>query len=264
MILPQHNGSVYQHRSGKRFKETWLCLETDGTLTWKKKDAYQVKGQAYLEEILEKINIQGWTVGKCQKNQATPFIMRLRIQVRGSKSDQNLCLLNGADLDLWLDAFATVVGRWKLWRHLKERHARKLDKDRERGVDGTNFCALLKYDELVEFYKSTWKEFLASYKNGDFDQAITNGHHRMEQSTDNQMITPHRPTQTASAQVDHQEHKQQRQRETAVIVHQHQAQTVVNASTSKMQMQHQQNGTAAQAKEKEIFGEEDELEELHF
>jgi len=162
--LPQHNGSVYVHKSRNQWKESWLCLESNGKLTWKKKDAYEVKGVAYVDEILDHIEISGWSAKKCAHNDnATPFLINLPIQIRGSKSNKTLIVKSGADLDLWLDAFATVVGKWKLWRACKRKQAFRIS--RQKSMDERSVEQQLKYDELVEFYRITWVEFLAQYKN---------------------------------------------------------------------------------------------------
>jgi len=37
-----HSGRVYQWKSAGHWKESWLCIEDNGRLWWKRKDAYQV------------------------------------------------------------------------------------------------------------------------------------------------------------------------------------------------------------------------------
>jgi len=176
MPLTQHNGAVYQHKGRNQWKESWLCLESNGKLVWKKKDAYQVKGMAYADEVLNQIQISGWSAKKCSQNDGvTPFLMHLPIEIRGAKSKTTLILKHGDDLELWLDAFATVVGRWKLWKACKHRQAVKIGK--QLSIDERNVEHLLKYEQLVEFYRTTWLEFLEAYKRKETgENEISNGH----------------------------------------------------------------------------------------
>jgi len=268
MVLPQHNGSVYQHKSKDHFKETWLCLEPNGTLTWKKKDAYQVKGESYMEEILDEITIDGWAKQKSEKNHAAPFIMKIPIVVRGSKTNHDFLLLHGADLDSWLDAFATVVGKWKLWKNIKERHANKIS--HEKSIDARSVERLLEYEDLVKFYKSTWQEFLDLYKKPGVEETFSNGqtqnghivlHFDDEESNTIASSSHHNRLPLVNPPVvNHQHHQQQQQPDP-------QQQQTVNVTVHPLQngtsKYETQNGKVTN-ESKEIYGEEDDGEELHF
>jgi len=269
MVLPQHSGRVYKHRGKDNWKETWLCLETDGTLTWKKKDAYEVKGVAYLKDILENIQISGWSTKKCEQNKnATPFLMNLPIEVHGSKKNKTLIVKSGADLDLWLDAFATVIGKWKLWKACKQWQASKISK--QKSIDERSVEQQLKYEELVEFYKITWSEFLASYKknepiqNGDTNGQVQNGNLRQLDSANGASSSPSnseqlsRPPSYGSTMANHA--KQPQTNEVIASVTVHKEVNVVNGIV-------QPSATVAGAKQKtntQIYGEEDGGDELHF
>jgi len=272
MALTQHNGAVYQHKGRNIWKESWLCLKTNGKLDWKKKDAYEVKGMAYADEVLNQIQIRGWSAKKCSHNNGvTPFLMQIPIEIRGAKSKTTLILKHGDDLELWLDAFATIVGKWKLWKECKQRQAVKIGK--QFSIDERNVEHLLKYEQLVEFYRITWLEFLEAYKRKETgENEISNGHiqngiknHYDEAELANgdrngviarQLYAPNGLNHvSASAHVSPIQFEEKIQVSTATV---HQPANGTCNGTSKVVNGHEKvtNG--------EIYGEEDDGEEMHF
>jgi len=260
----QHSGSVYEHRSKNNWKETWLCLENDGALTWKRKDAYQVKGRIYLDrQLLNQIEIDGWPSKKCgQNNNEHPFSIQFPLEIQGSKTKKKLYVKDGDSLDLWLDAFATVMGKWKLWKNVKQRQ-----EDKERGNDENNGDPSLKYQMLVQFYKTTWQEFLRSYdEKGDgveenCNGRVQNGFVARQQQT---MEILDAPT-TSMANGGPTNNKRPPINDSVVVTH---VQLLsVNGATSGRVIQN--GGTASRTDKKEgddskLYGEEDSAEEEHF
>jgi len=274
--LTQHNGAVYQHKGTNRWKETWLCLETNGKLIWKKKDAYEIKGMIYVDEILNQIQISGWTSKKVSNNNGvTAFLLQLPIEIRGAKSKTTLFLKHGDDLEIWLDAFATVVGRWKLWKACKQRQASKTGKQLQ--IDEGNVEHLLKYEQLVEFYRLTWMEFLEAYKRKETgENGVANGHHQNGVTSHQNGTTSHHDTHPEVANGDRNgviarqlyapnglSHVQVQVSSSSSYVSSIQTQEKIQVSTVVV---HQPSNGAVEKKvtNGEIYGEEDDGEELHF
>jgi hypothetical protein len=258
---------VYKHRGKNEWKESWLCIETNGKLTWKKKDAYEVKGVAYAQDILDDIQVSGWPTKKCeQNNHATPFLMRIPIEIRGSKTTKTMIVKSGADLDLWLDAFATVVGKWRLWKTIKQRQSFKVGK--QKSMDERSVEQNLKYEELVEFYKTAWSEFLNKYKTQGAENGAQNGHTQngtaQQISASVASTTPER-NGTASKQVHAQsglaDHVPPPTYTTTAKVQQQQQEHTVYATVHKHNEVDDSKGKEATS---EIYGDEDEGEEVHF
>jgi len=191
--------------------------------------------------------------------------MKISIVVRGSKSNEKLLLLNGADLDLWLDAYATVVGKWKLWKNIKERHAVKISQ--EKSIDERSVERLLEYEDLVQFYKSTWQEFLDLYKKPGVEEEMSNGHsqnghtipHFDDDESDSAIASSSHSRNVPSFKPPSVNYQQQQQQQQSQIVN-----VTIHPLQNGAPKQSAQHGQANTNGNKEIFGEEDDGEELHF
>lgn len=173
--LVVYSSRVFQYKSKHSWKETWLSLEKNGTLSWKRKDGYQVKGTIYVPDVLHQIKLET-PDEKHLDNRGTPFFMSVPIKV-----DQNnkyhlkkFAVMSGQDLGLWLDAFATVVNEWKIFKQIRERHMEDLAQTKE--ISPEILETKLAYQELVYYFKEIWEDFVRQHINGKpLKKALSNG-----------------------------------------------------------------------------------------
>jgi len=260
MLYIVHSGSVYRHISKNDWKETWLSLETDGKLTWKRKDAYQVKGEAHVYEILEQVSIVGWPAEKCMEIGTTPFLLRIPMRTQGKKSVKSLAVFNTGDLDLWLDAFATAVGKWKLWKEVKLRQVKLISE--KKSMDEHNVERTLKYEELLDFFILSWREFLREHTRKDFaaenDDRSQNDITVLE-STIPGSLTNYADWDYASVENSAEHHVQDEEKVTVAFVHRQQS----NAISKQDGSIEVKNGTIAHD-EKSFDEDENDVEVIHF
>lgn len=157
-----YGSRVYLFLSKNKWKETWLSLSDDGTLTWKRKDAYQIKGSVELEEIFEKIHV-GTTEEKHIQNGFKPFFLSIPLKVKGKMVVKKLALKSGPDLELWLHTMANADGQLRLYAAVREKHVNRLAASKE--LSEQIVLEKLDYKELLTFYKGLWEEFMRHRRN---------------------------------------------------------------------------------------------------
>lgn len=157
-----HGSAVYLFLSKNKWKETWLSLSEDGTLTWKRKDAYQIKGTVELEEVLEQVHVS-IPNDKHTSNGFHPYFLSMPLKIKGKLSTKRLALRNGPDLELWLYAMANCDGRLRLLAAIRKKHLDRLASDKD--LPEELVLKNVDYKELITFYKGVWDEFLRHRRN---------------------------------------------------------------------------------------------------
>jgi len=157
-----YGSRVYLFLSKNKWKETWLSLSGDGMLTWKRKDAYQVKGSIELEEVFEKIHVS-LPDEKHLHNGITPFFLSIPLKIKGKIAVKKLALKNGPDLELWLHTMANADGQLRLFVAVREKHVNRLAATKE--LSTQIVLEKIDYKELITFYKSLWEEFMRHRRN---------------------------------------------------------------------------------------------------
>lgn len=154
-----HGSRVYQYRAKNNWKEYWLSLEQNGSLNWKRKDAFLPLATVQLSEVLNKIKIgDPWheKPGKNGTGVTKPFF--LLIPMRPNRPANKFAFLHGADLELWLAAFANALNAKTLYRTIKNDHTAQIAA--KNGIAEEAVEQLLSYKDLVAFYKTIWQEFM--------------------------------------------------------------------------------------------------------
>lgn len=158
--LVVYSARVMQFKRRHHWKESRLSLHKDGTLTWYRKDGYQVKSSVFLPDILQEVKVETPDDKHHEKLQCTPFFVI--VPVKRDENDKvtvkRFAVMNGPDLALLLDAFATVVDEWKIFKDLREKHREELANSKEMGVDIVE--SSVSYHELVYYYKSIWEDYI--------------------------------------------------------------------------------------------------------
>jgi len=160
--MMMHGSAVYLFLSKSNWKETWLSLSEDGVLTWKRKDAYQVKGTVELEQVLDQVHVS-LPAEKHRTNGFQPYLLAVPLKVKGKLSTKHLALKNGPDLELWLNAMANCDGRLRLLAAIRRKHVERLASIKD--LPEELVLRKVDYKELVTFYKSIWDEYVRHRRN---------------------------------------------------------------------------------------------------
>jgi len=157
-----YGSRVFLFLSKNKWKETWLSFSEDGVLTWKRKDAYQVKGSVEIEGVFEKIQVR-LPDEKHLHNGMKPFFLSIPLKVKGKMVTKKLALKNGPDMELWLSTLANADGQLRLFLAVKGKHVNRLAETKE--LSEQIVLEKIDYKELITFYKNLWDEFLRHRRN---------------------------------------------------------------------------------------------------
>lgn len=163
--LVLHSGRVFQFKRKHTWKESWLTLEKNGTLTWKRKDGYQVKGTVNVPEYIHQIKVDTPDDKHLEDNGFKPFFMVIPIKIDNNTkvTTKRFAVNDGQDLILWLDAFATVVNEWKGFQIVREKHMR--EQAQAKDISDESVESTLTYHELVYYFKAIWEDYLREHVN---------------------------------------------------------------------------------------------------
>lgn len=157
-----YGSRVYLFLSKNKWKETWLSLSEDGILTWKRKDAYQVKGSIDLQSVYDKIHVS-LPAEKQLHSEINPYFLSIPLRVKGKQVVKKLALLNGPDLELWLQTLANVDGHLRLYRAVREKHLERLASGKD--ISELTVLEKIDYKEAITFYKNVWDEYMRHRQN---------------------------------------------------------------------------------------------------
>lgn len=166
-----HSGRVYQFKSQNTWKESWLCLEENGHLVWKRKDAYQVKGYVDLKDNIEKIHLATPKDKHMMDDGKKPYLFQIPIKCSEKYSTKTFAVFNKEDLELWLDAFATSVGQWKLFKAVREHHRTRVAYNKETTENALEES--LTFSEFQPYLRTIWDEYVLQRHNPMAMQEIT-------------------------------------------------------------------------------------------
>lgn len=163
-VLVLHSGRVFQWKSHHHdhWKESWLCLEENGHLVWKRKDAYQVKGSIDLKENIEKVHLLT-PQNKHMANGKKPLFFTVPLKCDDKITNKIFAVFNREDMELWLDAFATSVGQWKLFKAVRYQHKNRVAVAKEVGDEVLEES--LTYNEIIPYLRTIWEEYLSQRHN---------------------------------------------------------------------------------------------------